>query len=188
LTLNFNSKAMQYKMSFDGQGRHVIISSENVLRTNKDQSAEIAWTKSFNETFLLPAAGTFVALSAKANAKDVEILFSDPIADFDYGTQYTFAIEEGFPSAYGTKTKDSFIEIFEFKDEKPQISWVGSGLFLPLENKGRLQLKSINLSGARLEIQEILPQNLIFFLQNKRFIRVILNWIALKEMNGIRLK
>jgi len=196
LTLNFNSKAMQYKMSFDGQGRHVIISSENVLRTNKDQSAEIAWTKSFSETFLLPAAGTFVALSAKANAKDVEILFSDPIAtnmdisgfvsvdpeikfsvsvknrtlkikgDFDYGTQYTFAIEEGFPSAYGTKTKDSFIEIFEFKDEKPQISWVGSGLFLPLENKGRLQLKSINLSGARLEIQEILPQNLIFFLQN----------------------
>ncbi|MCL2261196.1 MAG: MG2 domain-containing protein [Fibromonadales bacterium] len=199
LTLNFNSRNMPFKMSFGGDGKNVVVSSEELSRTDRNQSAEISlpkhWTafdKPFSETFLLPARGTFMAVSSK----EAEVVFSDPIAtnmdvsgfvsvspninfsvsvknrtlklkgDFAYGTQYTLRIEKGFPSAYGTKTLETYIQEFSFDDEKPQLSWVGSGLFLPLENKGRLQIKSINIDGAKIEIQEVLPQNLMFFLQN----------------------
>jgi len=199
LSLSFNSKTIPFKMIFDGTGKNAIISSENLLRTNKTQNAEISlpkiWTandKPFSETFLLPAKGTFMVVSSK----DTEMVFSDPIAtnmdvsgfirvspnvkynvsianrtlklsgDFDYDVQYTIEIKKGFPSAYGTKTLEAFTMDLSVNEKKPQLSWVGSGLFLPLENKGRLQLKSMNLSGAKLEIQEILPQNVIFFLQN----------------------
>ena len=203
LTLKFNSKAMPYKMSFGGQGDFVRIESENVLRTRKNQSAEISWAKSFKETFLLPAAGTFAAVSFRGE----EIVFSDPIAtnmdisgfvsvepdakytvsvknrtlkikgDFAYETEYTLRVEKGFPSAYGTKTEDDFTSEFSFSNEEPEIKWVGSGLFLPLENKGRLQFQSMNLETVKLEIQEILPQNLVFFLQNNE-LRSSANWIS----------
>ncbi len=219
LTLNFNSKTMPYKIFFD-RGNFVKIESENVPRTDKAQNAEMIlpkdWSvndKPFSGTFLLPAAGNFVAvsfkkLSAEKSEKSLEMLFSDPIAkdrdisgfisispnvkysvsvknrtlklkgDFSYGVQYSLKIETGFPSAYGTKTGDNFvIKSFSFNDENPKLNWVGSGLFLPLENKGRLQFKSINVAGAKLEIQEILPQNLMFFLQNND-LRSSNGWIS----------
>jgi len=219
LTINFNSKTISYKIFFDGRGNFVRVESENVPRTEKAQNAEITlpkgWSvndKPFSETFLLPAAGSFVAVSSKESSaekgeKAWEIVFSDPIANsldlsgfvnispdvkykvsvknrtlkvkgnFSYGVQYTLKIEKGFPSAYGTKIQDNFIKRFSFSDEKPQLESVGSGLFLPLENKGRLQFKSMNLAGAKLEIQEILPQNLIFFLQNND-LRSSNRWIS----------
>jgi len=208
LTLNFNSKSMQYKMFFDGQGNTVRIESEQVARINKAQNAEITlsknWTandNSFSETFLLPAIGNFVAVSSKESLVQSgemawEVGFSDQIAsnrdisgfvsvspnanfkvsvknrtlrikgNFSYGVQYTLRIENGFPSAYGTKMENNFVSRFMFSDVKPQLKLIGSGLFLPLENKGRLQLKSVNVASAKLEIREVLPQNLIFFLQN----------------------
>ena len=134
--------------------------------------------------------------SAESGEKFWEIIFSDQIAsnrdisgfvsvspntnfkvsvknktlkikgDFSYGVQYMVKIEQGFPSAYGTKTENLTTLQGMFSDLKPQLKLIGSGLFLPLENKGHLQLKSMNVSSAKLEIQEILPQNLMFFLQN----------------------
>jgi len=164
------------------------------------------WTagdEEFKETFLLPAKGIFAVVSSK----ETEIVFSDPIANdrdvsgfvrvspsvkysvsvrnrtlqlkgnFAFGTMYTIRIERGFPSAYGTKMENEFIKQFSFSDENPSLEWSQSGLFLPLENKGCLQFRSINLAGAKLEIQEILPQNLIFFLQNND-LRSKNNWVS----------
>jgi len=97
--------------------------------------------------------------------------------DFSYGVQYTLRIEKGFPSAYGTKTENLTTLQGMFSDLKPQLKLMGSGLFLPLENKGRLQLKSVNVASAKLEIREVLPQNLIFFLQNND-LRSSNRWIS----------
>jgi uncharacterized protein YfaS (alpha-2-macroglobulin family) len=219
LTLNFNSKKMQHKISLDGQGNFARIESEEVTRTSRAQSAEIslpkAWTASsnlFSETFLLPAVGSFVAVSSKESLaekseKAWEVVFSDQIAsnkdlsgfvsispgvnykvsvknrtlrvkgNFSHGVQYTLKIETGFPSAYGTKTENGFISRFSFSDENPRLQLIGNGLFLPMENKGRLQLKSINVANAKLEIQEVLPQNLMFFLQNND-LRSSNRWIS----------
>jgi len=97
--------------------------------------------------------------------------------DFSYGMQYTLRIESGFPSAYGTKMEKNFVSEFMFSDAKPELKLIGNGLFLPLENKGSLQLKSMNIAGAKLEIQEVLPQNLMFFLQNND-LRSSNRWIS----------
>jgi len=92
LTLNFNSKRISYKASFDGQGNFVKIESEQVTRTTKAQNAEITlpknWTTSgnaFSETFLLPAIGNFAAVSSKESLaqggeKAWEVVFSDQLA------------------------------------------------------------------------------------------------------------
>jgi uncharacterized protein YfaS (alpha-2-macroglobulin family) len=228
LTLNFNSQRMPHKIFFDGRGNFVKIESENVPRTNKAQNAEITlpknWTannNSFSETFLLPAIGSFVAVSSKeslaeSGGKAWEIVFSDQIANnmdisgfvsispnadykvsvknrtlrikgnFSYGVQYTLRIEKGFPSAYGTKTENNFVSQFLFSDAKPQLRLIGNGLFLPLENKGRLQLKSMNIAGAKLEIQEVLPQNLMFFLQNNE-LRSSNRWLSDIERTAKRI-
>ncbi|MCL1966337.1 MAG: hypothetical protein FWF67_00475, partial [Fibromonadales bacterium] len=219
LMLNFNSKRMQYKISFDGRGNFVKIESEEVSRINKAQNAEIAlpknWTtneESFSETFLLPAIGSFVATSSRESLteggeKSWEVVFSDQIANdrdlsgfvsvepnvnykvsiknrtlrvkgnFSYGVGYTLRIQGGFPSAYGTKTGNDFVSQFMFNDLKPQLKLIGNGLFLPMENKGRLQMKSMNLGSAKLEIREVLPQNLMFFLQNND-LRSSNRWIS----------
>ncbi len=217
LTLKFNSKTMPYKIFFD-QGNFVKIESENVPRIGKAQNAEINlpknWSvndKPFSETFLLPAAGTFMPVSVRESTesgeKAWEMTFSDPIAndrdisgfisispdvkyktsiknrtlkikgDFSYDVQYTIRVENGFPSAYGTKTENNFVSNFLLRNENPELKWVGSGLFLPLENKGRLQFKSMNMEKAKLEIREVLPQNLIFFLQNNE-LRSSNRWIS----------
>jgi len=219
LTLDFNSKNMQHKISFGGQGNFVKIESENVARTNKAQNAEITlpknWTANdnpFSETYLLPAIGNFVAVGLKESfaengEKAWEVVFSDQIAsnkdlsgfvsvspnanfkvsvknktlkikgNFSYGVQYTLRIENGFPSSYGTKMENAFVSGFMFSDAKPDLKLIGKGLFLPLENKGSLQFKSINIASAKLEIQEILPQNLMFFLQNND-LRSSNRWIS----------
>jgi len=234
LMLNFNSKRMSYKISFDGRGNFAKIESEEVSRTNKAQNAEItlpkSWTaydNSFSETFLLPAIGSFVATSSKESLteggeKSWEVVFSDQIAsdrdlsgfvsispnvnykvsiknrtlrvkgNFSYGVQYTLRIQSGFPSAYGTKMGSDFVSQFMFSDIKPQLKLIGNGLFLPLENKGRLQLKSMNIGSAKLEIREVLPQNLMFFLQNND-LRSSNRWISdiqrtTKEIYGSQIK
>jgi len=219
LTLNFNSKRMQYKISFDGRGTFVKIESEEVPRVNKAQNAEITlpknWTTNdepFSDTFLLPAIGSFMATSSKESMaeggeKSWEVVFSDQIANdrdlsgfvsvepnvnykvsiknrtlrikgnFSYGVEYTLRIQGGFPSAYGTKMEKIYISQFMFNDLKPQLKLIGNGLFLPMENKGRLQIKSMNLGSAKLEIREVLPQNLMFFLQNND-LRSSNRWIS----------
>ena len=234
LALSFNSRRMSYKISFDGRGNFVKIESEDVPRTNKSQNAEITlpknWTandNSFSETFLLPAIGSFVAVSSKeslteGSEKSWEVVFSDQIANdrdlsgfvsfspnlnykvsiknrtlrvkgnFSYGVQYTLRIENGFPSAYGTKMGNDFVSQFTFSDLKPQLKLIGNGLFLPMENKGRLQLKSMNIGSAKLEIREVLPQNLMFFLQNND-LRSSNRWISdiertTKEIYGSEIK
>jgi len=219
LTINFNSKNIQYKIFFDGQGNYVKIESENVARINKAQNAEITLPKNwsisgnpFSETFLLPAIGNFMAVGSKESVaeggeRSREIAFSDQIAsnsdvsgfvsispsvnykvsvknrslrikgNFSYGVQYKLRIASGFPSAYGTKMANDYVSEFMFSDAKPQLKLIGGGLFLPLENKGSLQMKSINVASARLQIQEVLPQNIIFFLQNND-LRSSNRWIS----------
>jgi alpha-2-macroglobulin len=120
----------------------------------------------------------FVSISPNANFKvSVKNKTLKIKGNFSYGVQYTLRIENGFPSAYGTKMENNFVSGFMFSDAKPQLKLIGNGLFLPLENKGSLQLKSMNIASAKLEIQEILPQNLIFFLQNND-LRSSARWIA----------
>ena len=85
---------------------------------------------------------------------------------FTPGEVYTIRITEGLPSAYGTKMPEKFIKEVFFSNEKPKLEWVSEGIYMPLENQGKIQFRTMNLKAAQLSIQEVLPQNLVFFLQN----------------------
>ncbi|GHV11233.1 membrane protein [Fibrobacterales bacterium] len=88
--------------------------------------------------------------------------------NFQSGAKYTVRIKQGMPSGYGTKLANDFLREVFFKNENPQVKWIGNGLFLPLENKGKLQFQTMNAANVKLEVREIPPQNLSFFLQNNR--------------------
>lgn len=218
LRLRLDSKNLSYKISFDGNGNFARIESEEKPRTDRAQNAELilpeSWSannKEFRVEFLLPAKGSFVALSssestASQDEKAWEVVFSDPIANMDvsgfvsvqpsvnykvsvknrtlrvrgnfaFGTEYTLKIQSGFPSAYGTKMNSNFVKTFSFSDEKPALKLLGGGLFLPLENNGKLQFKSMNVGSIDLDIKEIPSQNLVFFLQNNE-LRSSARWLS----------
>ena len=208
LQLIFDGKQkLKYEISFGGTGNIARLESEEKLRTEKAQNAELIlpknWTtgnKEFKATFLLPAKNVFTVIDSyktdvSNKEKSFEIVFSDPIANmnvsgfvsvepevnykvsvenrtlkirgnFSAGIFYKVKVEQGFPSKDGKKMSSEFIKQFSFIDELPEVKLLGHGVFLPLENKGKMQIQSMNVKSVQLDIQEILPQNIIFFLQN----------------------
>ncbi len=85
---------------------------------------------------------------------------------FAPGAHYVVRLTQGLPSAFGTRMAKPYNKEVFFSNEKPRIEWVGDGIYLPLENQGKLQFRSMNIGKAKLTVQEVLPQNLTFFLQN----------------------
>ncbi len=177
LSKNWNASDKPFTETFllPATGSFVVVNS----RESSAEGGEKAWEVVFSDPIASDRdVSGFVSISPsvsyKASVKNRTLRVK---GNFSYGSHYTLRIEKGFPSAYGTKIESGFVKSFSFDDEKPQLEAVGSGLFLPLENKGRLQFKSMNLAGVKLEIQEILPQNLIFFLQNND-LRSSNRWIS----------
>jgi len=156
-------------------GNFVAVSSKESLTQDGEKSWEVVFSDQIATDRDLSG---FVSVSPSVNYKvSIKNRTLRVKGNFAYGVQYTLRIENGLPSAYGTKTENNFVSQFLFSDLKPKLELVGSGLFLPLENKGRLQLKSLNVGSARLEIQEVLPQNLMFFLQNND-LRSSVRWFS----------
>lgn len=85
---------------------------------------------------------------------------------FEPGATYVVRLTEGLPSAYGVKMFAAYAKEVYFSNEKPRLEWVGNGIYLPLENQSKLQFQSMNVRKVHLSVQEVLPQNLAFFLQN----------------------
>lgn len=88
--------------------------------------------------------------------------------DFQAGIQYRITLRAGLPSAYGIKLTQPWLGTMTFENEKPRVEWLSAGVFLPLENKMRLQLQSVNLAKAHIKVFEVPPQNLVFFLQRNK--------------------
>ncbi len=86
--------------------------------------------------------------------------------NFIPGQEYKIKIAAGFPSVYGTKLTSDFEQKFYLSNIKPEIQWLSSGIYLPTDNKFKLQFKSVNVAKANLTVYEVLPQNLGFFLQH----------------------
>lgn len=82
------------------------------------------------------------------------------------GVRYAIRIREGFASAYDTKLPDDYTEDFSLENTKPELNWASRGVYLPSDNAYHLQFRSVNVAQVRVEITEIYPQNVGFFLQN----------------------
>jgi len=86
--------------------------------------------------------------------------------DFHPGQSYTARLAHGLPSAFGGKTGRDYEASFSFNNIKPAIQWLSDGVYLPTGNAFKLQFKTVNVRRLRVQVTEILPQNIGFFLQN----------------------
>ncbi len=103
------------------------------------------------------------SLDYKLRIKDKYILIE---ADFIPAQSYTISISRGFPSIFNNQMENDYKEVFFINNIKPEIKWLSRGIYLPSNNKFKLQFKSVNIARATLEITEIFPQNIGFFLQH----------------------
>jgi uncharacterized protein YfaS (alpha-2-macroglobulin family) len=90
--------------------------------------------------------------------------------DFVPGHLYTVRIAQGFPCVYGTKLPAEYTAVFSIDNTKPRIEWLQSGVFLPTDNKFKLQFKSVNIKKVRVTVTEIYPHNMGFFIQTNALI------------------
>lgn len=87
---------------------------------------------------------------------------------FEAGTQYNVRILENLPSAYGVRLQSVWDSVLYFENEKPRVEWISEGSIVPIENRGKIQFRAMNISRALLRVYEVPLQNQIFFLQNNR--------------------
>ncbi len=85
--------------------------------------------------------------------------------DFLPGQSYTVTIAAGFPSIYNNRLRTEYKEVFYLSNLKPKIEWLSRGIYLPTDNKFKLQFKSVNVRKVKVNITEIFPQNIGFFIQ-----------------------
>lgn len=90
--------------------------------------------------------------------------------DFTPGRLYTVRIAEGFPSSYGTRLPGEYTAVFSIDNIKPRIEWLQSGVYLPTDNRFKLQFKSVNIKNVRVSVTEIYPHNMGFFIQTNALV------------------
>ncbi len=86
-------------------------------------------------------------------------------SDFEYGRKYTVTLTKGLPSALGTELPDNYTATFSFSNVKPVIEWLSEGIYLPSDNKYKLQFKSINVQNVSVTVTRIYENNMGFFVQ-----------------------
>ncbi len=87
---------------------------------------------------------------------------------FESGIPYNVRILENLPSSYGVRLQTAWDSVLYFENEKPRVEWISEGSIVPLENRGKIQFRAMNISRALLRVYEVPLQNQIFFLQNNR--------------------
>jgi len=90
--------------------------------------------------------------------------------DFMPGREYTITISRGFPSVFGAQLAGDYTARFSLNNIPPEIKWLSQGVYLPTSNAYKLQFKSVNVARAHIEVTEIFPQNIGFFVQNNRLV------------------
>ncbi len=86
-------------------------------------------------------------------------------SNFEYGRKYTVKLTKGLPSALGTELPDDYNATFSFSNVKPVIEWLSDGIYLPSDNRYKLQFKSINVQNVSVMVTRIYENNMGFFVQ-----------------------
>ncbi|MDE2887751.1 MAG: MG2 domain-containing protein [Gemmatimonadota bacterium] len=87
--------------------------------------------------------------------------------EFEHGRHYTFTIHPGIRSRWGAATVTEHTETVQIPDMKPQIRFSEDGMILPTINRQRVRFRTVNVSRARLRIQQVFDSNLGQFLQSQ---------------------
>ncbi len=77
---------------------------------------------------------------------------------------FTLTVGRGCPSAEGQPLQREFSSRIVFPDLPPSISFSSQGTFLPRLGNGLLEFKTTNVSKLTVEVEQIFPNNLVYFL------------------------
>ncbi len=86
---------------------------------------------------------------------------------FQFGQLYVLKIS-GIRSKWGTILEKEAKKQIDFKDRKPQFSFLSDGVFLASSHQRKIGFKTINLKNVQLEIKKVFESNLGQFLQTQR--------------------
>ena len=86
--------------------------------------------------------------------------------DFARGS-YTVSIDAGAASVDGGTVVESFSRSFSVAARKPQLSFIGSGRYLPRTAWTNLGIKHLNVDKVNLTVRQVPPENLVFYLGNE---------------------
>lgn len=90
------------------------------------------------------------------------------VGDFKYASTYEINVAKGVRSKWGTVTKENIKKSYTFKNLDPQIEFASDGVFLPSENKYKLQFYSSNLRRVHIEIKKVYDESIYEFIYNER--------------------
>lgn len=86
--------------------------------------------------------------------------------DFTYGQAYSLRIS-GIHTKWGTTLPKEIVKQVDFEDQKPQVSFLSDGLFLPTANEQKVGFKTINVKNVKLNVKKVFESNLGQFLQSQ---------------------
>ena len=105
------------------------------------------------------------ALDLKHDIIEKTLVINGP---FEHGEDYTFIVQPGIRSRWGTKTETSFSQDIHFEDFKPQIRFASDGVFLTTNHQHKVNFMTLNLSRVQLQIKKVFESNVGQFLQTER--------------------
>jgi uncharacterized protein YfaS (alpha-2-macroglobulin family) len=88
--------------------------------------------------------------------------------DFEFGTEYKVIVAKGVRSKWGTVTNKETEKTVKFSDLEPQVEFASDGVFLPSDNKYRLQFYSSNLSKVHIEVKKVYDNSIFEFINTER--------------------
>lgn len=85
--------------------------------------------------------------------------------DFQHGETYTFRLEPGLKSRFGTQLTEAVEKQLVVDDLKPEVSFVSSGAFLTSASGQHLLFRAQSLSKVRVQVTRVFENNWTSFLQ-----------------------
>ncbi|HVP07367.1 MAG TPA: hypothetical protein VMS71_05945, partial [Candidatus Acidoferrum sp.] len=85
---------------------------------------------------------------------------------FKPGETYTVNIAKGLPSMQGQTLERDFSSRVTFENYPSSLSFTSRATFLPKAGTGLLEFKAVNLSKITVEVEQIFPNNLVYFLSS----------------------
>lgn len=86
--------------------------------------------------------------------------------DFSYGSAYTLKVA-GIRSKWGARLQQEVQKQIDFEDQKPRLSFLSGGVFLPSANEQKIGFKTINVKAVEVEVKKVFESNMGQFLQTE---------------------